>query len=446
MPTTSEHQDLAIELANFLTSADGQLAAFKAVGNLPSNPTLYDDPELKNATNEYFNDAPVGQIFVAGASSLKPVYLGAKNQPVRDAVENALRSVENGQKSSRRRLGRGGRGRRDGRRLRPGAAAGRPGDPAGTVGRPPRARRGPPMTCRRDLSRPRSASGRVRPRVVVPGERAGRPATRSSRRSSSCSRIFGLFPLGFTFWVSLHDWSLLGGQHGWVGLGQLHGAARTTTTSGTPSVNTLGIFVLATVPQLLLALVLAQLLNQRLRARDLLADGRAAAEHHLGRRGRHHLHPAVRPRLRPGQLAARPRRRRPDRLAGPPVVLVAGDLDHGRLALDRLQRADLPGRAAGGARGTSTRPPRSTAPRTWRQFWRITVPMLRPDDHLRHASISTIGGIQLFTEPLLFNSGANDHRRHHPPVPDPDDVPLREGLHRTRLRVRRGDRLGACSW
>ena len=84
------------------------MAAFKAVGNLPSNPTLYDEPALKDATNEYFNDAPVGQLFVAGATSLKPVYLGAKNQPVRDAVENALRSVENGQRSAGRRLVRGG--------------------------------------------------------------------------------------------------------------------------------------------------------------------------------------------------------------------------------------------------------------------------------------------------------------------------------------------------
>ena len=41
-----------------------------------------------------------------------------------------------------------------------------------------------------------------------------------------------------------------------------------------------------------------------------------------------------------------------------------------------------------------------------RQFFAITVPMLRPT--LVFVSlISTIGGIQLFTEPLLFNSGAN---------------------------------------
>jgi cellobiose transport system substrate-binding protein len=100
VPTASKNQDLAIELVDFLTSADGQMGAFEAVGNLPSNPTLYDTPELKDATNEYFSDAPVGQLFVAGAASLEPVYLGAKNQPVRDAVENAMRSVENGEKSN----------------------------------------------------------------------------------------------------------------------------------------------------------------------------------------------------------------------------------------------------------------------------------------------------------------------------------------------------------
>jgi len=100
VPTASKNQKLAIELVDFLTSADGQMAAFEETGNLPSNPTLYDTPALKDATNEYFSDAPVGQLFVAGATSLQPVYLGAKNQPVRDAVENALRSVENGEKSS----------------------------------------------------------------------------------------------------------------------------------------------------------------------------------------------------------------------------------------------------------------------------------------------------------------------------------------------------------
>jgi cellobiose transport system substrate-binding protein len=99
VPSDSDHQELAVELAQFLSSAEGQMAAFEAVGNLPSNPTLYDTPELAEATNDYFNDAPVGELFVAGAESLEPVYLGAKNQPVRDVVENAMRSAEAGERT-----------------------------------------------------------------------------------------------------------------------------------------------------------------------------------------------------------------------------------------------------------------------------------------------------------------------------------------------------------
>ena len=64
--------------------------------------------------------------------------------------------------------------------------------------------------------------------------------------------IFGLFPLLFTAWVSLHDWSLLG-SHTWVGLDnyrELFGDEYFYNALG----NTLGMFVLATVPQLIAAL------------------------------------------------------------------------------------------------------------------------------------------------------------------------------------------------
>ena len=100
VPKSSKHQKEAIELIKFLSGPDGQMGAFESEGRLPSLPALYDTPELKDATNPYFNNAPTGQLFVAGAKNLKPVYLGAKNVPVRDAFENVLRSVENGQRSA----------------------------------------------------------------------------------------------------------------------------------------------------------------------------------------------------------------------------------------------------------------------------------------------------------------------------------------------------------
>jgi len=94
VPKQSKHAKEAAELAKFLTGTAGQVEAFKKLGNLPSNPAALEDPAVKEAKNDYFSGAPTGQIFGASATSLKPVYLGSKNQAVRDEVENALRSIE----------------------------------------------------------------------------------------------------------------------------------------------------------------------------------------------------------------------------------------------------------------------------------------------------------------------------------------------------------------
>ncbi|MFY1680229.1 ABC transporter substrate-binding protein [Micromonospora sp. WMMD730] len=99
VPKQSRHQAEAIELAKFLTSAKGQIGAFQEKGPLPSSPQALDDPAIVNSTNAYFSDAPVGRIFAAGAKSLKPVYMGPKNQAVRTEVENAVRTVELGQRN-----------------------------------------------------------------------------------------------------------------------------------------------------------------------------------------------------------------------------------------------------------------------------------------------------------------------------------------------------------
>ncbi|MFG1874700.1 carbohydrate ABC transporter permease [Sphaerisporangium sp. NPDC049003] len=79
---------------------------------------------------------------------------------------------------------------------------------------------------------------------------------------------FGLFPLAYTAWVSLHDWTLLSDVHKFVGLDNF------ATLLGddyfwNATFNTLSIGVLSTVPQLLLAIWLAHLLNRPLRAQTL---------------------------------------------------------------------------------------------------------------------------------------------------------------------------------
>ncbi|GAA4918211.1 cellobiose transport system permease protein [Streptomonospora salina] len=80
--------------------------------------------------------------------------------------------------------------------------------------------------------------------------------------------IFGLFPLLYTVWVSLHDWSLIGGNEGFVGLDNFVRLAG-DEKFWSALYNTLGIFTIAVVPQLLLALMLADTLNRRIRFANL---------------------------------------------------------------------------------------------------------------------------------------------------------------------------------
>ena len=73
--------------------------------------------------------------------------------------------------------------------------------------------------------------------------------------------------------------------------------------------------------------------------------------------------------------AFRPSLVRDDRLGQAGAVV-----DHHRrhLDVDALRDADLPRRTCARSRTTSTKPPRSTVPRQWRQFWSITLPMALP--------------------------------------------------------------------
>ncbi len=84
--------------------------------------------------------------------------------------------------------------------------------------------------------------------------------------------IVGLFPIFYTAWVSLHDWHLIGGQGEFIGLDNY------TFVLGQPVFwkalgNTLSIFVLSTVPQVAIALVLASLLNANIRAKTFWRMG-----------------------------------------------------------------------------------------------------------------------------------------------------------------------------
>ena len=200
-----------------------------------------------------------------------------KNIPVRDAVENALRSVEARRASRPTTAGGriGGRAEKAARRRlctpcrAPTAVAGATADGADSAAwQPPAA----PTPDRRRAAAPdaRRAVG------SAAGARArhGRAVRSSSSPFFILFAVFGLFPLGYTFWVSLHDWSLLGRPR--------RGSGSTTTAScsrderlleraaSTPSASS----SVATVPQLHPgARCWRHVLNQRLRGRTFWRMG-----------------------------------------------------------------------------------------------------------------------------------------------------------------------------
>lgn len=84
--------------------------------------------------------------------------------------------------------------------------------------------------------------------------------------------ITGLFPLLYTGWVSLHDWDLLGGQGEFVGLDNFS-TVLDQAFFWKALRNTVSIFLLSSVPQVITAIVLASLLHANLRARTFWRMG-----------------------------------------------------------------------------------------------------------------------------------------------------------------------------
>jgi cellobiose transport system permease protein len=207
---------------------------------------------------------------------------------------------------------------------------------------------------------------------------------------------FGLFPLGYTFWVSLHHWELIGG-HRYTGL-RNYQLLLTDPQFWNAVENTLAMFVIATIPQLLVALLLADALNRRLRFQTAfrmgvllpLVTSVVAVAIVFGQLfGRDyglvnwlfHLHGMDWTAHRWSQWTA---------------ISVMVDWRwtgyNTLIFLAGMQAISNELYEAAAIDGASR----------IRQFLSITIPSLRPTI-LFTTLVSTIGGLQLFTEPLLFN-------------------------------------------
>lgn len=99
VPKQGKHPKEAYDLAAWLTAPAQQKQLFLSAGILPSQPSVYHDPEVLNKTDEYFSNAPTGRIFASSADDLRPNYRGLRDRDVAPEFGRALGRVESGKQS-----------------------------------------------------------------------------------------------------------------------------------------------------------------------------------------------------------------------------------------------------------------------------------------------------------------------------------------------------------
>ncbi|MDA1362936.1 extracellular solute-binding protein [Glycomyces luteolus] len=96
VPAQSEHPEEAAALAAWLTAPEQQIKVFEAVGNFPSSPAAQADPRVADKTNEYFNNAPVGQIIGASVQNFPALNYSYYHPAVKGSIEGVLNGVADG--------------------------------------------------------------------------------------------------------------------------------------------------------------------------------------------------------------------------------------------------------------------------------------------------------------------------------------------------------------
>ena len=216
--------------------------------------------------------------------------------------------------------------------------------------------------------------------------------------------VFGVYPIAYTVWIALTDRSPLNSTISFVGMDNFVELITQDPQFWNAVVNTFGMFLLSTVPQLLLALMLANALNRKLRAQTFFRMAIAMPI----------ITSTAVVALIFSMIYAKdfglvnwlldsvgldPIDWRANRFASWFAISTMVDWRwvgyNALIYLAAMQSISKDMYEAAALDGASRR----------RQFWSITVPQLRPTI-IFTLIISTIGGLQLFTEPLLFTSGS----------------------------------------
>ena len=97
VPTQGANQRAAKHVAAGLTAPEQQVKAFQNASTYPSQVEASEDPVVISTENEFFNNAPTGEIFASRADAVTVTpYKGPEFFAVDTAMKNALTRVEDG--------------------------------------------------------------------------------------------------------------------------------------------------------------------------------------------------------------------------------------------------------------------------------------------------------------------------------------------------------------
>jgi cellobiose transport system permease protein len=216
--------------------------------------------------------------------------------------------------------------------------------------------------------------------------------------------LVGLFPLVYTFVVSLNDWNLLTGQGEWVGF-RNYGKELADPLFWNSVWNTFSIFLLSAIPQLIAALTIAAVLDRNLRAKTfwrlsvilpyvvtpvavvLIFSNVFSEQYGLANNLLQHL--GLDPIMWKTETL-------PSHLAIATMVNWRWTGYNALILLAAMQAVprDIYESAAIDGAGA------------FRRFFSITIPSIRPT-MIFVIVTATIGGLQIFTEPKLLNASSS---------------------------------------
>jgi cellobiose transport system substrate-binding protein len=93
VPAAAKHAAEAKDFIRWYLSPAIQLEIFKRYGLFPSASSLYNNPALTNYKDAFFSNAPIGQIYVAGARQLRPIFEGKNQRAIDNYFGQSLAKV-----------------------------------------------------------------------------------------------------------------------------------------------------------------------------------------------------------------------------------------------------------------------------------------------------------------------------------------------------------------